>query len=193
MMACAGRNPPAPPAGNPCTLRLVTLLNSSWVPQDAAEDRPDVSIRFAEDSVQQRVDGQVTAFSCVAGEAPERLTCSTPLDVLTWCQMRLASQRSCLLDEISADIGEVDAEMARQAILQAAEEHAVVAGTDQEKWFIERHAHSSEPLMRRLIVQPNPAQCQLQVLDIDIILVDGQWDEQPRGGGMAVYVPAPMP
>lgn len=193
MMACVARNPPPPVESRSCTLKLATLLNSAWVPMTTAEEQPAVSIRFLQDHVQQSIDGQLTEFSCVAEEAPERLRCGTPLDVLTWCQMRLASQRSCTLDQIPDDIIELDAEAAQQAIAQVAEEHAQVAGTEEEQSFIQRHDQHSEPLMRRLIVQPDPTQCQLQVLEIDVTLVDGLWEEQTRPGGMSLYVPAPMP
>ena len=191
MMACVARNPP-PVESRSCTLTLATLPNSAWVPSTTAEEQPEVSIRFLEGRVQQSVDGQLTEFICVAEEGPERLRCATPLDVLVWCQMRLASQRSCSLDQLPDDIG-LDAEAAQQAIAQVAEEHAQVAGTDEEQRFIDRYAQSSEPLMRRLVVQPDPAQCRLLVLETEASLVDGIWDEQTRTEGMALYVPAPMP
>lgn len=174
LAGCAARSgsEPAVAGASACTLRLATLPNSVW--------RSDgTTLRFATDTLRYSRGEQSRMYVCAPVTDTQALRCSTTPDVLAWCRARLANRRACdraLLEPYAARLSE---EQIDDAIVAAAEEHARVAGTEQENYFTERYARPEEPLLHVLQIQPDPQTCQLDVQETALRLVGGDWDEQP--------------
>jgi len=77
------------------------------------------------------------------------------------------------------------------AIAQAAEEHALVAGTPEEAAFSARYARPEAPLQHTLQISIDAAQCRLQLREQQLRAVGGEWTDSLTAE--ATYIPAPLP
>ena len=178
LLACGPRRPAAAdaPAVSACTLRLATLPNSVW-------QSGDTTLRFATDTIRYTRGEQSRLYACTPDEDAQALRCSTSPDVLAWCRARLANRRACERALIAPYAARLSDDQIDEAIVAAAEEHAAIAGTEQEGYFTERYARPQEPLLHLLQIQPDPQTCQLTVQETAMALLSGDWSEKPSPPG----------